>query len=187
MTDQNSGHSGQRPGDDQGIRFAENWWDIPAENLWLPLSRLCTGGISQNDVAKRVGLSKEAVRKIIMRESVPKTPTRKVLGELLLEMFPGGITVEGTVVQPDDDEKQWKMRERLISLLPKGEQEARDEIARLFELARQNGDAPAWLDEVEHWLDLQVRGEYWGERQWGPRKGRVPDKGSAGKRKEKGK
>lgn len=169
MTEENSGQSGREPGDDREVKLARNWDEIPARKLGKLLSGFCTSRrISFGAVAERTGLAKETVRKVAQRMSVPHDSTREVLGNMLLEAYPGGITVEGGVVEQPKDEKEWKLRERLIELLPKGEEAARHEIARLFELARRSSEAPEWLEKVEHWLDLQVRGEYWNEREWEP-------------------
>jgi hypothetical protein len=109
-----------------------------------------------------VKLAPETVRKFINRTGVPNHATRRRFAELYLELNAEGVVAE------QDDSKRWKARRRLIELLARGEDPAREELARVFELAKRFPDeVPASVDELHEWMDLQVRGEYWAEDYYG--------------------
>ena len=113
-------------------------------------------------VARMVKLAPETVRKFINRTGVPNHATRRRFAELYLELNAEGVVAE------QDDSKRWKARRRLIELLARGEDPAREELARVFELAKRFPDeVPASVDELHEWMDLQVRGEYWAEDYYG--------------------
>lgn len=123
---------------------------------------LCTRH-SLRDVARLVKLAPETVRKFINRIGEPNLATRRRFAELYLEKI-----AEADVVLVLDDRKQWKMRPRLIELLASGEGPAREELARVFELAKRFPDeVPPSIDRLLEWMDLQVRGEYWAEDYYG--------------------
>ncbi|HEX8903820.1 MAG TPA: hypothetical protein VF771_03205, partial [Longimicrobiaceae bacterium] len=114
-------------------------------------------------VATMAGMAKDTVWKFVNGVSQPNYATRKRLGELFLDFFPGGVMSKPA----EEGEKKWKLRPRLIELLPKGETNARAAVARLIQLARESPHhAPKHLDELHEWLDLQVRAEYWAERHY---------------------
>jgi hypothetical protein len=60
---------------------------------------------------------------------------------------------------------EWQLRKQLIELLAPGEDAARAELAKIFELAKRFPDeVPPTIDNVHEWMDLQILGEYWALR-----------------------
>jgi hypothetical protein len=160
MSTPNSGQNSQPPGDDRPIA-PRQWYDVPGQLVWEFAVDLCTRN-RLRAVARMVDLAPETVRKFINRMGVPNLATRRRFAELYLEMNTEGVVAE------QDDSKRWKARRRLIELLAKGEGPAREELARVFELAKRFPDeAPASIDQLHEWMDLQVRGEYWAEDYYG--------------------
>ncbi len=105
------------------------------------------------------GVSKEGLRMFVEGHTRPHRSTRQTLGEIFLKVHPSGVMA----TQSTDGE--WQLRKLLIELLSPGEKTARAELARIFELAKRfPEEVPASIDAVHEWMDLQVRGEYWGQR-----------------------
>ncbi len=122
---------------------------------------LCTRH-SLRAVARMVKLAPETVRKFVNRTGVPNLATRRRLAELYLERNAEGVVAE------EHNNKRWKARRRLIELLSEGEGPAREELAKVFELAKRFPDeVPKSVGELHEWMDLQVRGEYWAEDYYG--------------------
>ena len=160
MKRQNHGQSSQTPGDDREGKLATAWKFIPVAQLREGAIEL-VARFKLRGVAKRAGMAKDTVRKFVTGITEPNYSTRKKLGEVLLDYFGGGIMAEPR----EEGEAEWKLRRRLIDLLPTGEANARAAVSLLFQFARAFPDeAPKNLAELEHWLDLQVRGEYAAER-----------------------
>jgi hypothetical protein len=162
MKSQNRGQSSQTPGDDRQGKLATAWKYIPVEQLRVGIIEL-VARFKTRGVAKMAGMAKDTIGKFVKGISQPNYSTRKKLGEVLLEYYPGGVMTE----PKEEGEKEWKLRSRLIDLLPKGEANARAAVSLLFQFARAFPDeAPKNLAELERWFDLQVRGEYWAERHY---------------------
>lgn len=155
MTDRARGQTGQSGGDD---RFDRHWSSIRLETLREFASGLCAA-LTYRGAQAATGLSKEALRKFVEGESSPNRSTRQALGELFLKLHPGGS------MWKTSKDGAWQLRVQLIELLPSGEEAARAEVAKIFELAgRFPDEVPASADQVHEWMDLQVQGEYWGRR-----------------------
>ena len=126
-------------------------------------------------------MAKDTVRKFVNGISQPTFSTRRKLGELFLELYPGGTMTQPLV----DGEKKWKLRPRLIELLPRGEGNARAAVSLIFQVARLfPREVPRNIAEIEEWMDLQVRGEYWAERHYGEiaRQANAPGRAPAARR-----
>lgn len=122
---------------------------------------LCTRH-SLRVVARMVNLGRETVRKFILRKGVPNLATRRRFAELFLETNAEDAVVDVNAV------KVWRVRPRLMELLPSGEDPARKELSRLFELMKRFPDeVPLGIDRLHEWMDLQIRGEYWAEDYYG--------------------
>jgi transcriptional regulator with XRE-family HTH domain len=161
MRTPNGRQSSHKAGDDRNPQLALRWYDIPAELVWEFTVELCAR-FTLRDVAEMAGLAKETVRRYVERLAAPNLTTRQRLGNLYLDFNAGGVVVE------EDSTKRWKARRRLIELLPPGQEVAREELAKLFDLAKQSGEFPEDLvDQLHDWMDLQVRGEYWAEDHYG--------------------
>jgi hypothetical protein len=157
------GQSGRNAGDDRYVHFASSWRYIPTEVLReFTLELMAQFRI--RGVADMTGLAKDTVRKFAHGLSEPNLNTRKALGDLFLEMHPAGVLAENGRDRGHD--RKWRLRPRLADLLPHGEPAARAALAAIFQHAR--GGKAAVPDEsigrIERWLELQVRGEYWAER-----------------------
>ena len=160
MKSQNRGQSSQTPGDDREGKLATAWKYIPVEQLREGTIEL-VARFKLRGVAKMAEMAKDTIGKFVKGISQPNFSTRKKLGEVLLDYYGGGVMPEPS----EEGEKEWKLRPRLIDLLPKGEGNARAAISLLFQFARAFPDeAPKNLAEIENWFDLQVRGEYAAER-----------------------
>jgi hypothetical protein len=158
MRDPNDGQSSQNTGNDRKSDLARHWSDVRIETLREFTSELCAE-LTYRGAATATGLSKEGLRRFVEGESHPNRSTRQTLGEMFLKLHPGGS------MWKTSKDGAWQLRVQLIELLPAGEQAARDELARIFELAKRSPDeAPASVDQVHEWMDLQVQGEYWGRR-----------------------
>ena len=158
MRSQNGGQSSHPAGDDRESALAGHWSDVKIGLLRRFASDLCAK-LTLRGAAGATGVSKEGLRKLVERESRPNLATRQALGELFLKLHPSGL------MATKQTDGEWQLREQLIELLPAGEREARAELARVFELAKRFPDeVPAFVDQVHEWMDLQVRGEYWGRR-----------------------
>jgi len=152
------GQSSHNSGDDRESEFVRHWSAVRIETLREFASELCNA-LTLRGAAAATGLSKEGLRKLVEGESHPNRSTRQTLGEMFLKLYPGG-----TMWKNSQDGK-WQLRVQLIELLSPGEEAARTELAKIFELAKRfPGEAPASVDAVHEWLDLQVQGEYWGRR-----------------------
>jgi len=158
MSSQNGGQNSQTAGDGRESEFVRRWRSIPLETLREFASELCAAQ-TYRGAAAMTGVSKEGLRRFVAGEGRPNHSTRQALGELFLKLNPGG-----TMWKTSKD-GAWQLRVPLIELLPPDEQAARDELARIFELAKRFPDeVPASADQVHEWMDLQVQGEYWGQR-----------------------
>jgi hypothetical protein len=158
MRSQNDGQTSQTSGDDRESEFAGRWVSLRIRTLREFASELCAA-LTYRGAAAFTGLSKEGLRRLVEGKSYPNHSTRQTLGELFLKLHPGG-----TMWKTSKD-GAWQLRVQLVELLPPGEQIARDELARIFELAKRfPGEVPASVDQVREWMDLQVQGEYWGRR-----------------------
>jgi hypothetical protein len=158
MREPNGGQIRQTAGDDRESALAGHWSDVKIGPLRRFASDLCAK-LTFRGAAGATGVSKEGLRKFVERETRPNLATRQALGELFLKLHPSGA------MATKQTDGEWQLREQLIELLPAGEKEARAELARLFELAKRFPDeVPPCVDRVHEWMDLQVRGEYWGRR-----------------------
>jgi hypothetical protein len=157
MRNQNDGQSSQIAGDDREPALAKHWLNIQIDLLRRFTSDLCARW-TYRGAAEVTGVSKEGLRKFVDGETRPNLATRQALGELFLKLYPSGVMETKT-------DGEWQLRKQLIELLPEGEREARAELARIFELAKRFPDeVPPCAEAVLDWMDLQVRGEYWGVR-----------------------
>jgi hypothetical protein len=155
-----SGHNGHShtPGNARDAVAPQRWLEVPDEVVWEFAVNLCAVH-KLRGVAKMVKLAPETVRKFILRIGDPNFSTRRCFAELYLDLNAGGVVVA---------EHEWRMRPKLIELLPPGKREAREALAKLFELAKRFPDeVPQTVDELHDWLDLQVCGEYWAEQYYG--------------------
>ena len=160
MRTPNSGQSSHTPGDDRPVA-PRRWFDVPSQ-LVLEFALDLSTKYRLREVARMVDLAPETVRKFINRKGVPNLATRRQFAELYLEMNAEEVVAE------QNEGKSWKARRRLIELLATGEGPAREELARIFELAKRFPDeVPASIDQLHEWMDLQVRGEYWAEDYYG--------------------
>jgi hypothetical protein len=158
MRSQTGGQIRHTAGDDRESEFAGRWSGIRIETLREFATELCAAH-TYRGAAALTGLSKEGLRRLVEGKSHPNHSTRQALGELFLKLHPGG-----TMWKTSKD-GAWQLRVQLIELLPPDEQTARDELAKIFELAKRFPDeVPAFVDQVLEWMDLQVRGEYWAVR-----------------------
>lgn len=158
MTHSTGGQSSQSAGDDREPTVAQHWSAIPVDVLRTFVSELCAR-ITYRAAAARTGVSKTALQKIVNGETQPNHSTRQRLGALFQELYADGSMWKRTL------DGEWEIRVRLIELLPAGEETARAELAKIFELAKRHPDeVPASVDQVHEWVDLQVRGEYNAER-----------------------
>jgi hypothetical protein len=156
----NDGQSSHTPGDDRVVA-PRQWRDVSGQLVWEFALDLCTRQRLRG-VARMVRLAPETVRKFINRTGVPNLATRRRFAELYLEMNAEGVVAE------QDEGKRWKARPRLIELLPGGEDAAREELARVFELLKRFPDeVPPSVERLHEWMDLQVRGEYWAQEYYG--------------------
>jgi len=147
------GHSGRTPGDDRS-EVPKRWRDVPLDVVWQFAVDLVTQHALRG-VARRSGLGVETVRKFTLRIGEPRQSTRRRFAEMFLNMHAEGV------VEEDQEAKKWKIRPRLITLLPEGRFEARAALFKLFEAAKRSPDeVPLGLDELHDWMDLQVRAEY---------------------------
>jgi hypothetical protein len=163
MNSQNSGQSSHTAGNDRDARLAPGWRYVPVEVLREGVVEL-VARLKVRGVSTLAGVAKDTVWKFMNGISEPTYATRKKLGELFLDFFPGGVMTE----RAEEGEKKWKLRPRLIELLPKGEANARAAVSLIFQLARAfPNEVPKNIAEIEHWMDLQVRGEYWAEKHYG--------------------
>ncbi|HYH79161.1 MAG TPA: hypothetical protein VEX86_05170 [Longimicrobium sp.] len=134
---------------------------MPDQLVWEFAVDLCTKH-SFRVVARMVELAPETVRKFVNRTGVPNLATRRRFAVLYLERNGEGVVAE------EQNTKRWKARRRLIELLTEGEGLAREELAKIFELAKRFPDeVPKSVDGLHEWMDLQVRGEYWAEDYYG--------------------
>ena len=158
MRSQHDGQIRHTAGDDRESEFARRWLSLRIDVLREFASELCAAQ-SYRGAEALTGISKEALRRLVAGEVRPNHATRKALGELFLKLNPGGS------MWKTSKDGAWQLRVQLIELLPPGEQRARDDLAKIFELAKRFPDeVPAFVDQVHEWLDLQVQGEYWGRR-----------------------
>ena len=158
MRSQNSGQISQTAGDDRESALARHWSNVKIGPLRRFASDLCAR-LTYRGAAGVTGVSKEGLRKLVEGEGRPNLSTRQALGELFLKLHPSGV------MATKQTDGEWQLREQLIELLPAGEKEARAELAKIFELAKRFPDeVPPCADPVHEWMDLQVRGEYWGQR-----------------------
>jgi hypothetical protein len=158
MRDPNDGQSSQDAGNDRKSDLARHWSDVRIETLREFTSELCAA-LTYRGAAAVTGLSKEGLRRFVEGESHPNRSTRQTLGELFLKLYPGGS------MWKTSKDGAWQLRVHLYELLSPGEQAARDELEKIFELAKRFPDeVPASVDQVHEWVDLQVQGEYWGQR-----------------------
>jgi hypothetical protein len=153
-----SGQRSQTAGNDRELALVTHWSDFRVEILRELTSELCAS-LKYRGAEAITGVSKEGLRKFVEGKSRPNRSTRQKLGELFLKLYPGGVMWKKAV---DGD---WELRQHLSELLPPNEEAARAELAKIFELARRFPDeVPGSVDAVQEWVDLQVRGEYWGKR-----------------------
>jgi hypothetical protein len=157
------GQSGRSTGNDRYVHFASSWRLVPTELLREFMLEL----IAQfriRGVADMTGLAKDTVRKFAHGLSEPNLNTRKALGDLFLEMHPAGVLAENG--RDRGQERKWRLRPRLSDLLPRGERAAAAALASIFQHARSGKAAmpEESIGRIERWLELQVRGEYWAER-----------------------
>jgi len=158
MTDRARGQSSHTAGNDREFDLARHWSNVRVETLREFASELCAA-LTYRGAAAATGLSKEALRRFVEGETHPNRSTRQTLGELFLKLYPGGS------MWKTSKDGAWQLRVHLYELLSPGEQAARDELAKIFELARRFPDeVPESVDRVHEWVDLQVQGEYWGRR-----------------------
>jgi hypothetical protein len=157
MRTRNDGQSSQA-GDDRESAIARHWSDVKFGLLRRFASDLCAR-LTYRGAAGVTGVSKEGLRKFVDGQTRPNLATRQALGELFLKLHPSGV------MATKQTDGEWQLREQLIESLAPGEQTARAELAKIFELAKRFPDeVPASVDQVHEWMDLQVRGEYWGQR-----------------------
>jgi hypothetical protein len=158
MRSPNDGQSSQTAGDDRESALAEHWLNIQIDLLRRFTSDLCARW-TYRGAAGVTGVSREGLRKFVDGETRPNLATRQALGELFLKLHPSGV------MATKQTDGEWQLREQLIELLPGGEKQARAELAKIFELAKRFPDeVPPSAEAVHEWMDLQVRGEYWGRR-----------------------
>ncbi len=107
-------------------------------------------------VARRSGLGVETVRKFILHIGEPNVSTLRRFAEMFLNMH-----AEAVIMEEDEEVRKWRVRPRLLTVLPEGRFEARAALVKLFEVAKRFPDeVPLRLDELHDWMDLQVRAEY---------------------------
>jgi hypothetical protein len=148
------GHSGRTPGDDRS-ELPKRWLDVPPDVLWQYAIDMVTQHTLRG-VARKTGLGVETVRKFILRTVEPNLSTRRRFAEMFLNMH-----AEGVIMGEDEEVRKWRVRPRLLTLLPEGRFEARAALVKLFEVAKRFPDeVPLRLDELHDWMDLQVRAEY---------------------------
>jgi hypothetical protein len=163
MNRRTGGQSSHTAGNDRDATLAPGWRYIPEELLREGIIEL-VARLKVRGVATMAGMAKDTVWKFINGVSQPNYATRKRLGELFLDFFPGGVMSKPA----EEGEKRWKLRPRLIELLPKGEANARAAVSIIFQVARAFPDeVPRNIAQIEEWMDLQVRGEYWAEKHYG--------------------
>jgi transcriptional regulator with XRE-family HTH domain len=152
------GQRSHNAGDDRTASSALHWRDVAAGTVWAFTVDLCARH-GYRKAAEKTGVSKAALQKYVQGLTRPNLSTRQLLGEYFLQSFPGGM------MQKKDINGDWDVRPRLIELLPGSEMRARREMKKLFDLARRFPDeVPGFVDQVETWIDLQIRGEWWAER-----------------------
>ncbi|HKP75056.1 MAG TPA: hypothetical protein VJT67_05900 [Longimicrobiaceae bacterium] len=153
------GQSRQTAGDDRDPELAKHWRSLRIDTLRAFAAELCAQH-TYRGAAALTGLSKEGLRRFVEGDTSPNPKTRQALGEVFFNLYPSGV-METT--RPFHGE--WQLRRQLIELLPRGEEAAREELEKIFELARRFPDeVPESADLVWEWMDLQIRGEYWAER-----------------------
>ena len=163
MNRSTGGQSSHTRGNDREGKLARAWHHVPTALLRQFTADLIAEHRIRG-VAEMARLSKETIRKFAGGFGEPSYATRRALGELFLDLYPGGVMAEPIA----SEEKRWKVRPRLIELLPEGEPAARAVVALVFRLAgRFPEQLPENLADVEEWVDLQVRGEYWAARHYG--------------------
>jgi hypothetical protein len=161
MNRPNGGQSSHKPGDDRNPELPRRWLAVPAHVAWEFAVEM-VARYSLRGVARMTGLGVETVRKFIKRIGDPNLATRRRFAELYLHHHAEGV------VKQDDREKRWRSRPRLITMLEPGKEAARRELAKLFELAKRfPEEMPAQIDDLQYWMDLQVRAEYWAEEHFG--------------------
>jgi hypothetical protein len=151
MNTPTSGQRRHKPGHDRTTEIPEKWLAVRTEVLW----RFAVDLVARHTLrrtARLVGLGVETVRCFVMRKGAPNLTTRRRFAELFLELHP-------EAAMERDDTRDWRARPRLITVLPHGQAEAREAVARLCALAREHA-LPLEPDELHAWLDLQVRAEY---------------------------
>ena len=158
MRSPRGGQTRQSAGDDRDVTVVRRWATIDGDVLREFALELCAR-LTYRGAQAATGISKAALQKIVEGVSQPNHTTRQRLGELLLALYPHGA------MWKKSKNGEWEMRVHLFELLPPGEDEARAELAKIFELARRfPGEVPASAGRVHEWMDLQIRGEYWGQR-----------------------
>lgn len=160
MSDQTSSQSGHDTGDDRDVSHARSWWEVELEVLWRFTSELCAVH-TYRGASELTGLAKETLRTYVERTTRPSRATRKLLGEFYLQYAPGGATASR-------EEHEWRLRPRMMDILPPGEHEALAALARFCDRTRWYlaDELPPWFDHFEEWIDLQIRGEYRYERDY---------------------
>ena len=118
---------------------------------------------SLRDVAARVGLGHEALRKFINGLTTqPHERNRRAMAELYLE----GQRLRLADAQAVPTAGHLKL------VLPRGLDAAVAEVEALFEVLRAAGNAPKTAEALEAWLLRKLREEYAAEPQWGRRRPR---------------
>lgn len=159
MRSHGGGQSRQTAGDDRDRELARHWRSLRIEVLRAFATEMCAQH-TYRGVAAITGLSKEAIRRFVEGETYPNNRTRQALGEIYFKLHPSGVM---ETMKPIDGD--WQLRKQLIELLVPGEEAARAELAKIFELAKRFPDeVPPTIDNVHEWMDLQVQGEYWAHR-----------------------
>lgn len=155
-----NGHSSRKPGDDRKPELPKRWLDVPVDALWHFTVELVSR-YALRGVARMTGLGVETVRKFTLRAGEPNLATRRRFAELFLN-----IHTEAHVEK--DENETYRVRPRLLTLLPEGRLEARAALMKIFAVAQRFPDElPYRLEELHLWMDQQITAEYNAEEHFG--------------------
>ncbi|HEX2202636.1 MAG TPA: hypothetical protein VHG91_05045 [Longimicrobium sp.] len=165
-----SGHSEPPPA---VYEYGVRWQDVPVEVAREYAADLCHRHTFAR-VAAMVSLSKETVRKFTLGVGRPERSTVRVFAELYIASHPAGYVAEVKVPYGEPERLP-----QLKSVLPAGEDEARDYVRRLAELAEGDPERFPHADRLARWLETLVSAEYAAdarleERKRKPKRPRAP-------------
>lgn len=156
MRGRKRGRTSQNPGDDRPRPRPVRWFEVSPDTPWELASDL-RARHGYRGAAALTGLSKEGLRKVVARMTMPNRTTLRVLGELYL-------TRQGNLMATRTIDGQWDVRKRLIELLPWGEEAAHKALDEIFAFARAHPEHFRFaVEHVHEWMELQVQAEYWAE------------------------